>query len=372
MNSNAPIVIHSGSGYISVGFAGDDAPRHTFPAVVKRIGEHLFIGESALEHENPTYPIERGVITNWEDVTLLWEHAFELLRVDPTQHPVILTEAPLNSKADREKMAEIMMEDPATTNLSDKCFGVPALYVANQAVLALYAANRNTGIVLDSSSGVTYAVPIYEWAVVPDSTIRLDLGSKELVNYLTQLLTERGYDFAAPDTQAMVKKIMDDICYVALNFEQEMQIPNSNHEKPYQLLDGQVITIGNECFRCPEALFQPSFIGIGAAGIHEMIHNSIMNVDESIHQDLYANIILSGRTTLFSGMADRMLKEISVFAPPTMTVNIIAAEDRDHSVWSGGSKLAALETFQQMWVSKQEYEVSGSSTVHRELPLSDL
>merc|ERR1711972_1261631 len=125
----------------------------------------------------------------------------------------------------------------------------------------------------------------------------------------------------------------------------------------YELPDGQVITIGNERFRCPEALFQPSFLGMETPGVHETTYNSIMKCD--------ADIVLSGGTTMYAGIADRMSKEITALAPASMKVKIIAPPERKYSVWIGGSILSSLSTFQQMWISKQEYDESGPSIVHR-------
>lgn len=107
------------------------------------------------------------------------------------------------------------------------------------------------------------------------------------------------------------------------------------------------------------------FLGMEACGIHETTFNSIMKCDVDIRKDLYGNIVLSGGTTMYPGIGDRMQKEITALAPATMKIKIIAPPERKYSVWIGGSILASLSTFQQMWISKQEYDEAGPSVVHR-------
>merc|ERR1712001_398045 len=323
----AALVVDNGSGMCKAGFAGDDAPRAVFPSIVGRprhqgvmVGmgqKDSYVGDEAQSKRGILtlkYPIEHGIITNWDD---------------------------------REKMTQIMFET----------FNMPAMYVAIQAVLSLYASGRTTGIVMDSGDGVSHTVPIYEGYPLPHAILRLDLAGRDLTHYLAKLLAEL----------EIARDIKEKLAYVALDFQQEMNTAasSSSLEKSYELPDGQVITVGNERFRCPEALFQPSFLGMESCGIHETTYNTIMKCDVDIRKDLYANVVLSGGTTMYPSIADRMQKEITALAPSTIKIKIIAPPERKYSVWIGGSILPSISTFQQMWISKQEYDECGPAIVHR-------
>jgi actin-related protein len=298
------------------------------------------------------YPIERSIVTNWDDMEQIWHHAFyDKLKVEPEDHPILLTEPPMNPMANRERPILIMFET----------FNVPVFYVSIQTVLSLFASGLTTGVVIDSGEDVTHAVPIYEGSALYMATTRIDLAGREVTDYLGKMLTERGYSFPPKYETEVIRDIKEQFAFVSL----EDQTQNPTLEKKYELPDGQIITIGNERYKCTDPLFEPILLQRPDCGIHETAYNTILKCDIDIRKILYRNIVLAGGNMVLPGIAERLQIELVGLAPPSVTVQVNAPADRKYSTWIGGSILASLNSFQSMWISKEEYDEAGPNIVHR-------
>ncbi|XP_052076647.1 actin-3-like [Mytilus californianus] len=362
----AAVVIDNGSYKIKAGFAGDDCHRSVFSTVVGRPGrpayqvsgsdhKEFYVGDEAQHRRsvlNLNYPIEHGIITNWDDMEKIWQHCFDdELRVDPAEHPIIMTEPPLNPKTQKERTVQVMFEK----------FNTAGFFLALSSKLALYASGRGSGITVDVGDGVSYAMTIYEGHCIMPATRRLDFGGRDLTLNLQKLLHEKGYDFVNNSELEVVREMKEKLCYVALDCDQEVgNVPDEKFELP----DGNTITIGKERFMCPEALFGP-IPGVGSGGIVDLLQSNLDATDVDCKKDLLCNVILSGATTMFPGFPERIRKGIESFVPKTMKVKVMANPERKSSVWIGGSILGSLSTFQTYWITKQEYEEYGPTIVHR-------
>jgi actin-related protein len=362
------IVIDNGTGYIKAGFAGDDKPSSVFSTTVGRpknvfnyldlpagIDKNFFAGKEAHNRRavlKLRRPIEYSFVTNWDDMEAIWHHVFynELL-VAPEEHPVLLTEAPLTPRANREKTVQIMFET----------FNTPAMKPRQTAELALYATGRTTGVVFDSGYEVTCVTPIYQGYSLLHAIQRLDIGGREIDNYLDKLISERGYNIHGSSYErSIVNNLKHKLCYVAEDFSQEKELVS---DCEYVLPDGNIIHLGNERFSSTEILFDPYLIGMEMFGVDRMLHSSIMKCDASIRTELQGNIVLAGGSSMIPGLDHRLRKEVGLL---TMTnVKILARDDRVNLSWLGGSILASMESFQAEWITKEEYDESGPSVVRR-------
>ncbi|KAG8010433.1 Beta-centractin [Nibea albiflora] len=303
--ANQPVVIDNGSGVIKAGFAGDQIPKYCFPNYVGRpkhvrvmagaLEGDLFIGPKAEEHRgllSVRYPMEHGIVKDWNDMERIWQYVYSKEQLQTfseevsaplslsdddmkvtcladqsltvlfgplcvRQHPVLLTEAPLNPSKNREKAAEVFFET----------FNVPALFISMQAVLSLYATGRTTGVVLDSGDGVTHVVPIYEGFAIPHSIMRVDIAGRDVSRYLRLLLRKEGYNFNTSAEFEVVRTVKERACYLSLNPQKDETLETEKAQ--YVLPDGSTLNIGPARFRAPELLFRPDLIGDESSGIHE-------------------------------------------------------------------------------------------------------
>eukprot|EP01084_Bolivina_argentea_P226432 382505_1 len=286
------------------------------------------------------------------------------------------------------------------TQIMFETFNVPSFYVSIQAILSLYADGRTTGIVMDSGDGVTHTVPIYEGYTLPHAVLRLDLAGRDITEYLLKLLNKKGYKLNKSFQREHVEKIKKKLGYVALDYDKELK--SFNGEEEYELPDGNVITIGIERFQFSELLFKPKLIDKYKyyCGIHEMLYQSVMKCDVDIRKDLFNNIVLCGGNMMFKGIDERLFEEMKRFEMicsddlvngylrkyylnnknnkplysdiiclmnkyVSFGCNIIETENRNYSSWIGGSILSSLSTFEEMWITKDEYDEAGPSIVHR-------
>lgn len=362
------VIIDDGTGRCKTGLAGAKAPKAVFPS---RIGKSQgsgktgeYIGDAAVSRRGVLTienPLKLSVINDWEAIEKIWDHCFHSeLRVDPKDRPVMLTDTPQEPSTNRKQMAQIMFES----------FSVPAFYVATKAVLTMYGHGRSTGLVIDSGYSATFTIPIVQGYVASRAVIKQDFGGVDLTNYLAKLLTKTYSSIKDLSDLETVRDIKESLCYVADDYDKEMDKSGNNQslEKEYKLPDGQVINLASERFKCAEALFNPDPLGIKGLGLQYSAFQSIMKSQVDTRTDLYQNIVLTGGSTMMNGVEKRLKREITELAPAAVNPSILATSDREFSAWIGGSSLASLSSFQQMCVSKAEYEEVGPSIVLRKLP----
>ena len=367
---HSTIVMVLGSSSIQAGFDQSDSPRCVAPSVVgtpKATVKSIMVGvKNNLEYYgdeamcnsafmNLSYPIERGVVKDWKQFDDIINYTFRNhLRVCPEDHSLFITEPPLNPRENREKLCQVFFET----------YNVPQMRLEIDALLSLYSSGRTTGLSVSSGGGVTSVLPVYEGYAIQSAMKRLDIGGSDVTEYLTTLLTERGYYFRTSTDREIVRRMKESLAYVSCNFNQDMVWTqmSAETERLYELPDGNKITISHQLFQCTECLFQPlSQLGREHAGIHQLIHNSIKECDIDVRRDLYSNIILAGGNTMLPGFSERIQKEIVNLAPPKSNVKVVCPPERKYSTWIGGTILSSIQ--RSNWIGRAQYDEEGPSVV---------
>jgi actin-related protein len=367
------VIIDNGSGMMKAGLAGEEAPSSVFPSIVGRprnasamqgvTQKNEYIGDEAQQKRgvlNLQYPIANGIVTDWDDMERVWHHTFynELRAIPSEMQGVLITEAPRNPKENREKMLTVMFES----------FEVRNMYVAIQAVMSLYANGRSTGLVVDSGDGVSHTVPVFEGFSIPHAIEKMEIAGRVITDYAQKCLLENGHNFTSTAELEIVKDIKEKLCYVAQNYEEEFAAAqtSSSQDESFELPDRSTITVkGAVRMQVPELLFKPQLNGKSCMSIQNLAYSSVNKSDLDVRRELLKNVILSGGTTMYEGMAERLKAEIANLAPSGSEVRIIATNDRKFAVWKGASTLASLSTFAASWITKEEYEEHGAGIVHR-------
>jgi actin-related protein len=373
--SDEPIVVlDNGSGMVKAGFAGEDAPQCVFPAIVGRPragtvtiqgggSKSEYIGDEAIKLMgvlNLNYPIAAGIVESWEDMEKVWHHAFyNELRIAPNEAKgVLLTEAPRNPRANREKMVQLMFET----------FEVKNIYVAIQAVMSLYSAGRTTGLVVDAGDGVSHTVPVFEGFSLPHAVEKMEIAGRVLTMYMQKLFIENGESFTSAAEIQIVRDIKEKHAYVAQNYaeEKEAALKSAENDIQYTLPDKRILQVpATVRMGCPELLFDPTLNGLNCMSLPDLAWSSVQKADIDVRKELCKNIIMSGGSTMYEGIADRLKQELVNRAPAGAEIRIVASADRKYAVWKGGSTLASLSTFHSSWVTAEDYQEHGAAIIHR-------
>lgn len=276
-----------------------------------------------------TSQMENGIIKKWDDMQHLWDFTFfERMQLDPTDRKILLTEPPMNPLRNRSQMCEVMFER----------YNFGGVYVAIQAVLALYAQGLSSGVVVDSGDGVTHIVPVYESTVLNHLTKRLDVAGRDVTKNLIGLLLRRGYALNRTADFETVRQIKEKLCYVSydLALDQRLSEDTTVLVESYTLPDGRVIKIGSERFEAPECLFQPHLVDVEDPGIGETLFNTIQKADVDVRSSLYKAIVLSGGSSMYPGLPSRLEKELKQLwltrvlqgNPERLNVSVTSEKDR--------------------------------------------
>lgn len=240
--------------------------------------------------------------------------------LDPTEHPVVMTESILNNKANREKMAQVMFET----------FNVPFYYSNSQEFYSLLSNEIDEGLVCIMGYDSYQSVAFYYGISIPISLNTVNLSGNIISSYLCEILNDRGYTFATSKEKEIVNDIRYKLAYVVYDYNSNLQIAKSSSEldKNYTLPDGYEIILADELFRCTELLFQPNMNKLEYKGIDKTIVNSISKCDPDIQSMLFSNICLSGGSSMLKGLPERLYKEINHLAPKGKEVRVLARPER--------------------------------------------
>ncbi|CAL8071455.1 unnamed protein product [Calicophoron daubneyi] len=313
---------------------------------------------------------------------------------EASHHPILFSEPAWNTKANREKTAEILFEK----------FKIPAFYIAKSAALTCFANGRHTGLVLDCGAIHTSAIPVYDGLVLTQEIVRSPLAGDFLVQQAQRLIDDLKIELIPyyrvaskesvnerepalwkertnlPKTSIsyenfMIKNLLQDFVASVLQVSDERYDQSQADTFPmvgYEFPNGYNFELGHERFHIPEALFDPSILlesgGNSMLSMSHIVASSISLCDIDIRPSLYSNVVVVGGSSLVTGFTDRLQRDLNIKTPPSMRLKVnfpSTVAERRYSAWIGGSILGSLGTFQQMWISSHEYNELGKGCVDK-------
>eukprot|EP00928_Gymnodinium_smaydae_P073031 TRINITY_DN562_c0_g1_i1.p1 TRINITY_DN562_c0_g1~~TRINITY_DN562_c0_g1_i1.p1 ORF type:complete len:451 (+),score=120.58 TRINITY_DN562_c0_g1_i1:159-1355(+) len=383
MDEQDVIVMDNGSGYLKVGFSGEDAPRAVLPTAVAttilddaREDEHsaaadnaaqkkpqAFYGEEAVAQKGNahiTWPVQRGEIQlnmpSKEAMESLWEHAFHThLGLEQEELPIIIADPmPLgqSSYAARQWMAEVMFEK----------LKVKSLAIFNTAVLSILSTGRTRGLVVEMGEGLTQAVPVFEGYAIPHAIFKMEVAGQDITSKVQQVMeSQDGREYAAD--WSVMKALKEKVCAVAPDMKHvALGIDNADEEaRSFELPDGKIIKVGSDIrLGGPEIIFgagDPSTF----RSVQKICMEAINTCDVDLRKDLVKSLVVAGGTSMLPGLAPRLRSELGSMLQPQQPdlasqIDICVDSQRRHAAWIGGSMFASLSTFDLVAISKQEYE----------------
>ncbi|CRG99977.1 actin-like protein, putative [Plasmodium relictum] len=365
---NQTIIIDNGSGYIKAGLNVYEEPSIIFPTIVGNFrhneNSETFVGDDAIYHESELSiyrPIDHGHISNWDMAQTIWDYTLSCVDKNKNAKDILLTEPPLCSTSHRTKMGEIFFEYFDFLNLNISVSGL----------MSIYAAGVTTGLVLDIGEGVTQCLPIFDGYIEKNSVIRSDFGGEELSMFLQKLICDIGYSMTTRKNFEYVKSIKENLCFCSLNPSQDQL--RDDLSVTYTLPDGDVlrdgyntIEISHERFYVPEALFNPQLCHRDSLSIVDIIWKSILACPIENRKSLSNCIVLSGGSTLFPNLVERIETEVKNNSPANArsSVKVYAHEKRAVMAWCGSrifSQPELREAQQGLWISKDEYNEIGDN-----------
>jgi actin, other eukaryote len=368
------IVIDNGSWTTKAGFNGENAPRVVVPTLLGQSKKGLFnlveesskfyIGRDVLN--NSSYldihrPIKNGII-DAEKMEKIWSHIFtNELKVKPEAHNVFLTESIHSSNKEREKIAEIMFEK----------FSIFNIHIEPQQVMSLYSTTKTSGLIIESGEGSTEIVPIYEGYIIPQGIRSSPIAGEFITRNMFESIRDKlkKQNVGNPIEQSRrIKEKFSEVCMddeLIRNFE-NLKLTVRSQSETFTLPDGNVINISNEKFLAPEVIFNPEINSLDCSSLQQLVCDSINNVDVHLRKDFLSNIVLGGGNTMIKNFPERLKMELQGMLPNNKDhVKINAQKERLYSSWIGASVVCSISNFQQMWVSKNDWEEIGPSIIHK-------